>query len=343
MKKGVKVLCLLIFMSIFTPIILSGCALLPEERVAAPPPLKPPPLPKISKEEVTRGYIASSLKGLARVAAKKEASLYFKRDDRVAEILVDYDQQVEEGDLLVKLETGDLEYQYELARLELKKEELIYNKNKKLKSIGNIISDYEFELSKINYQIKKIGLERFAKQLNQSKIVAPFAGKVTNIGISEGEQIEAYTDIITIANLDELELQLNVSADRLHQIVTGMKAQIQLADGRWLAAKVTGVPSLLAEIAPGQPERRVKLDLLERDKMSELQFDTLLRARIILEEKQDALILPRAVIREYMDRRYVRVLEGESRKDVYIELGIVTETHAEIVNGLVEGQLVIGK
>ncbi|MNI96739.1 hypothetical protein D3C73_1552570 [compost metagenome] len=53
------------------------------------------------------------------------------------------------------------------------------------------------------------------------------------------------------------------------------------------------------------------------------------------------LIIPKVGLRSYMGRDYVQVLEGESRKEIDVEKGIVSSTEVEIRKGLKEGQKVI--
>ena len=43
--------------------------------------------------------------------------------------------------------------------------------------------------------------------------------------------------------------------------VPGLKAKVQIGQGIWLPAEVTRVPSVSAELAPGQPDLRVRLEI----------------------------------------------------------------------------------
>jgi hypothetical protein len=53
------------------------------------------------------------------------------------------------------------------------------------------------------------------------------------------------------------------------------------------------------------------------------------------------LIIPRSGLRTYLGRDYVQTLDGDSRKEVDVEKGIVSSTEVEIRKGLKEGQTII--
>jgi macrolide-specific efflux system membrane fusion protein len=82
---------------------------------------------------------------------------------------------------------------------------------------------------------------------------------------------------------------------------------------------------------------------LDDKPLEPLAPNTRLSTRIVLRERIGTLAIPLAALREFKDRTYVRVLEDEVRREVDVKVGIRTETKAEILEGLSEGDLVIGK
>jgi multidrug efflux pump subunit AcrA (membrane-fusion protein) len=70
---------------------------------------------------------------------------------------------------------------------------------------------------------------------------------------------------------------------------------------------------------------------------------TLAKARIVLERKEQVLLLPPEAIRTFEGRRFVIVREGERERRVTIRVGIVTEQQVEILDGLKRGDVVVGQ
>jgi multidrug efflux pump subunit AcrA (membrane-fusion protein) len=67
------------------------------------------------------------------------------------------------------------------------------------------------------------------------------------------------------------------------------------------------------------------------------------RLTLILREKKDVLLLPNAAIRAFGGRRYVQITANGRKREIDIEIGIITQTETEIVKGLKEGDRVIGQ
>ena len=68
----------------------------------------------------------------------------------------------------------------------------------------------------------------------------------------------------------------------------------------------------------------------------------LVRVTVILEQKDGVLWLPPAAIRTFEGRKFVVVQEGVGQRRVDVILGIESEDRVEIVDGLEEGDVVLG-
>ncbi|MNI55640.1 Multidrug resistance protein MdtA [compost metagenome] len=69
---------------------------------------------------------------------------------------------------------------------------------------------------------------------------------------------------------------------------------------------------------------------------------TLIDVRIITEQRDDVIKIPKGGLRSFGGRNFVRVLEEDSKiREIDVEPGIKSSTEVEIVKGLEEGQVVI--
>jgi HlyD family secretion protein len=70
---------------------------------------------------------------------------------------------------------------------------------------------------------------------------------------------------------------------------------------------------------------------------------TIVKIMIVLEHKDDVLWLPPDAVRAFEGRRFVVVREGERERRVTVRTGIETEDKLEILEGLEEGNVIVGQ
>ena len=81
---------------------------------------------------------------------------------------------------------------------------------------------------------------------------------------------------------------------------------------------------------------------LEGD-LGDLELGDLARVIIVLEEKDDALWLPPAAIRTFQGRKFVIVQDVDRQRRVDVTIGIGSDDRVEVLEGLEEGQIVVGQ
>lgn len=327
-------------------IILQGCSLLPKEEVEEAPVLLKPPEARLITYEVTRGPISDVVRALGRVAAVNEASLYFTRTDRLKKLYVAPGDEIKEGDVLAELETGDLRYRLEKAKLNLAQEELRWKRTKSL--AGLEVNKVDSEIARLELAKARLEVEHLTQQLENSLLRAPFDGVVVSVNKQERELVNGYETVMKVADPDELEIQVELSynTDR-NKLVRGQKVRVNIERDKWVDGHVYQITtgdddpssSHRSSYSMTPPVVKIRLD----DPSIPLEFDSLLKVVIIIREEPNAILVPNAAIRNYMGRKYVRVLEGDVRKEVDIVTGIEGETETQVIKGLKEGQIVIGK
>ena len=70
---------------------------------------------------------------------------------------------------------------------------------------------------------------------------------------------------------------------------------------------------------------------------------TIVKIRIVLEHRDNVLWLPPEAVRSFEGRRFVVVRQGERERRVTVKIGIETEDKLEILEGLKEGDVIVGQ
>jgi len=183
-------------------------------------------------------------------------------------------------------------------------------------------------------------------QITDTLILAPFDGKVTAVSTAEGKAVQGFKPVIIVADPSELEARAELSTDDMKKLSEGQKVAVVPIEypGQELEGSIRALPY------PYGSGGSVT-DLDEKDRAThvtvllnglDLEAGNLVRVTVVLERKDDVLWLPRAAIRTFEGRKFVVIQEGAGQRQVDVTLGIESEDRFEIVDGLEEGQVVIG-
>lgn len=327
--------------AIMLMLFLQGCQILPKEELEEAPALLPPPQERRRLVTVVRGYIAEEMRKSARVEATREEFLAFTQSGRVKEVLVEYGQTVEEGEVLVRLETGDLEYNLKRAKLDLDAALISLEKTRMEKELGGNISDLDLRLQEISYERTRLSYERTKEQHDASVLVAPFRGRITTVAVKPGDQIKEYQDLIRVSDPDDLRLVVEVSVSDLDKLQPGLPLRLEYKRNEWVTGRLTKVPQRGDKLPDGEQDRRVLIELDDPD--LKFEFRALHTVIILVRENPEALKVDRSGIREYFGRIYVRKVDGDLTTEVNVSTGIESTTEVEILEGLQEGDLLVAK
>jgi HlyD family secretion protein len=194
----------------------------------------------------------------------------------------------------------------------------------------------------------QLAVQRLESLIQERQITAPYDGIVLKSSIRAGQQIDAFETAFKIG--DPTNMIISVPYD--YELATTLNEEtpvyfyLNADDEEGLPVKyVTGF----------QPERgeqnvnqAVTTDNLYFSLPEGLTADQIPSGRnyimqVILGQKEDALLLAPAAIREYKGLNFVIVLDGERRRRAEIyEIGLKSPDRWEIVGDLEEGDQVLG-
>ncbi len=155
------------------------------------------------------------------------------------------------------------------AQAQFEQSELNYNRNKKLFD-EKVISPSEFENIKSSYEVSKAevdaarqsvaaagfnvssaeaGLKESRENLNRTSIYAPVDGTVSKLSKEKGERVVGTnmmegTEILRLANLNEMEVSVDVSETDIVRVNSGDTADIEV--DAWLGRTFSGVVTEVA-------------------------------------------------------------------------------------------------
>jgi RND family efflux transporter MFP subunit len=254
--------------------------------------------------------------------------------------------------------TGNGEANKKLAEAERVLNDLLSGKgNKDLIAAQKTVKQMQLALEEaqaetFNTAIKAVEtakrtLEKAQKKVDDGRIIAPKDGEVISLSISAGDTAEVNQFVIEIADTSKLEVGTELSNEQMRRLQEGQPAEITLLSRPdvIMPAIIRQMPAPHGSGGSGSVESKDRRTLFEIGdfKGQELKSGQNVKIRIVLERKDDALWLPPDAVRSFEGRRFVlvRTDKGEERRTVRI--GIETEDKIEILEGVKEGDVIVGQ
>lgn len=193
-----------------------------------------------------------------------------------------------------------------------------------------------------------LALNRLKDQLNDARIVAPFAGVILQINVMEGKQVQGYDTMMVIADPTALEIAADLQDSEMSELSEGMPllAEYSNRPGQELPGTIRRLPYPYSGGA--------RTDLVEdEDKSVRITLDGIdlreanygigerFRMTVELERSEATLWLPPQAVRAFEGRSFVVIQEDGAQRRIDVRVGIRSDERLEILEGVTEGQLVI--
>lgn len=329
------VLIKLFVMIIVLIFLMTSCYLFPKEETVLAPPLVEPETISYSVMEVKKASIERKITGQALFVSTEQSNIFFSPNGgRLDKIYVKTGEAVEQGQILASLETGDLESRIRLQGLNLKKAELAYER-----AVASGSDKYTVDILAVDIQIHSIYLDNLTNELESVTLRSPINGKVTYLDsrLFPGDYVAPYVTIMRIAN--DKSIQLQYSGTSLSEFKPGMEVDVNIS-GISYTGVVVMTPS---EVPPdGDPALRNSVRISVQGLSEDVSMGDTALISMLIEKSEDTIVIPRQLLRTYMTRKYVMLLDEDgSRVERDVKTGIETQTQVEILEGLDEGELII--
>jgi len=220
------------------------------------------------------------------------------------------------------------------------------------------------ELKQSEVASAQAALDEAIERLEMATMVAPFAGIVTSVNADSGDVVSADQMVIELADPDKFEAEVLVSEMDILNTQSGAQATIQVdaMSGVILPAEVTSI-SPIATIQSGVVNYEVKVEteslqaIMEQRQQEQvgqpekptmmpeelrLKEGLTITVSIILDERNDVLLIPNSAITSSTGQAYVKVVSPDGViEDRPVTIGISNWQYTEIIEGLSEGEQVV--
>lgn len=172
------------------------------------------------------------------------------------------------------------------------------------------------------------------RKVEELRLKAPVDGMVGTLSVANRSVVAANTALMTLVDLSQLEVELEIPETYVADLGLGMTAEITI-NGVTAKGKLS---ALSPEVVKNQVLARVRFDGTQPSGLRQSQR---VSARLLIEEKPNVLMLARGPFVESEGGRFVYVVENNVAYRRPFKLGATSISAVEIMDGLKLGDKVV--
>lgn len=236
---------------------------------------------EVETQKVTLMDIVEKVSATGKIQPEIEVKISSEVSGEIIDLPFKEGQQVKKGDLLVRVNPDLIQsavnrsqatYQnikagLEQAEASLREAKLSYDRNKQLFEKGIIsksewdkaVSAYEIaqatqQSAYYNVQSASASVSEARDNLNRTTIYAPMSGTISKLDVELGERVVgtqqmAGTEILRVANLNNMEVEIDVNENDIVKVQVGDSAIVEV--DAYLRKEFKGVVTAIANSAAG--------------------------------------------------------------------------------------------
>lgn len=270
------------------------------------------------------------------VEAIDDAMISSETSGRILSIK-DRGERVQKGGVIAQIDDRLIQAQYEAAKTGYELAEDTFNRFESLHA-DSIISTQDYNSARAQRDQARAQLNQVEKQLQDSKIEAPFSGRIEERFISTGELINPGMPVVRLVNTDLIRVISGVPERYSGEITEGSKVQLNFGglNGETRESTVTYASNVL------DPETRTyAIEVEMRNSEQLIKPDMVVDLLLERQTLENVIIIPRTAVLRNEDGQSVYIAseqDGEKvARLVNVETGSAGGALIQIVNGLSDG------
>ena len=290
----------------------------------------------VKAEPVVRGDMFAHLETYARLEAERQVTVLARTTGLVERLRVEEGSTVRAGQILVELDPEAANLQLRRAQAALAEAKSNFDRFQNLHQ-SNMVSQTEFEATRLAYQSSGINLEEAQLNLAYTTIRSPMPGIITRRLVELGDLVRGNQEVFVVADLDLLLARVFIPERSIYKVHPDQVATISVEalPGQTFDARVRMVsPEVIAESGTV----KVTLEVPAGGRLKPGMFATV---RLITDRRPQTLMIPKEALVLETEEDDVLVVADSTVRSVPVELGLAEEGWVEVLSGVAEGDMLV--
>ncbi len=292
--------------------------------------------PPVVTEEVLLGDITDNYTALATARANEGIDVTPRISSVVSAIHFEEGQGVDQGDVLVELDSREIRAGLDLAEANLRERRSRYGRLEAL-AASQVVSEVELEEIQAQLQVAEAQVNSARARLEDTIIRAPFSGEVGLRRVSVGGLVQPNTIITTLDDTSVMKIEFSVPEEYLSVMREGL--DILAAAAAWPDRTFAGtVVSVDSRVDPMTRSLAVVALMPNEDRA--LKPGMFLQVGIS-RRRENVVLAPEAALVPRQGRQFVYVVEEGRALERQVSLGSRRPGQVEIIGGLEPGEQIV--
>ena len=255
---------------------------------AGPPPVRPT---LVELEEAKLGMIEEILERSSPLEAEVKVQVLARTQNPAIELLVEKGDKVARGQVLLRLENDRQTTDYEQAKSQLDQARIERDKQKRLYD-QNLVSQTVYDNAEFAFTQAELRARSAKRELDYTEVLAPIKGTITSRTVRVGDSVNPGTPIFEIIDLESTVAIIHVPEQYLPKLKVNMEARLVSTTFDELE-----FPGFVKRISPIVEARAGTVEVVVGVKeLGELRPGMWVDVELVLDSKEDALLIPKRAI-----------------------------------------------
>jgi len=278
------------------------------------------------------------------VNTKNNLIIYPEFSGILTKVLVKEGQFVRKGQVLATIDDGGLSQQISQLQINTHLAKTVFDRQERLwnQKIG---SEMEFLQAKATYEAQQQAVAQLEKQLERTKVTAPFSGTIDDIITEQGSVVApGQSELMRIINLTNMYIETDVPEKYISAVTKNKHVIVEFPIlGTSVEATVRQAGSFI-----NPANRTFKIEVAVPNKDKKIKPNLTAKLKINDYSSPNAILIPQSIISENASgQQYVYIITDKrdgniaKTKKQIIETGKTQGDIIEVLNGLSAGVEII--